>query len=109
MNKYTNTYINSINEEFLKVAFRGQFFKNLIQKGLNINNIVPNKVVSKTTGVLDDVSPIKDKVFNTASVLKNMTPSGVPQRIPGQTRSIESDYMKLLRNRIKQLDSNGLK
>jgi hypothetical protein len=102
---YTKIYLNKIAIELDKTAGRGEMAIKLIGMATRAMKNTPQTIFSKAQGKMIDLRKPIEKITGTAGVLKDMIKNQGIKKDPVFTRSLQSDYTRLLRDRLQELNS----
>jgi hypothetical protein len=103
MNKEVHTYLSRLDLELNKTAGRGEMALKLIGTAYNAVKNTPKSFFSRAHGKMIDLSKPIDKITGTANSLKDMILKDGVKRDTIFTRSLQSDYTRLLRDRLQEL------
>lgn len=103
MNKDTHTYLSRLDIELNKTAGRGDMALKLIGTAYNAVKNTPKSIFSRTHGKMIDLTKPIDKITGTANSLKDMILEDGVKKDTVFTRSLQSDYARLLRDRLQEL------
>lgn len=105
MNNKPELYLQKLSSELNKEAGRGDMVFKLLGRAVSTHKMTPKSMFSRATGKMIDLRGTLDKITGTANTLKNVIKTdGIMPKDNIFTRSLQSDYARLLRSRLNELD-----